>query len=918
MYKKPNIFLALVLRLPGAYITFYYVFTNDWCWRRSNVPVFNCGLAANTAEHMTKAHNQEALTEALAALMTQLASSHELHRQLMEENRALRDAASAAEPPRATAGGTRASNHVRLMADLSRRIQKYSYTIGEPDSFMRWLTRHEPIFEEDGSELSEREKTRLLLGSLEENTFHRFVDSQRDVEDIYDVTFKETVVALTKIFGAQRSLMVQRQACFHISRSSGNWEDPLEYTNHIGQVVAGAKLATMTADEWSVFLFFRGLDAPGDAAAKIYLMQFTEMAERKGETITLSQIHDEWMRFVQIKQQTKIVATSKQNPQAPVEVWKLEARKTKRRENPRFTPKWGSKDRRQPFCEYCKRAGHHISKCFLKRKDEGTETQSIKVDVVNAELSAKRSVRVNVNGKPLQFDLDTGSMITIINSESWNMIGRPPLERVEHHISCANGSEMRVLGRARVTFALKGSEYKGYVYVREKNTNLIGMSWLSQSPLMRKAMDVMVNQIEIPSAGMARLKDNPTVRSGNSQQNTKRTRITPSKPCPDTKKPWAHIYVDFAGPIDGFWFLVVEDSKTKYAEVKLTRKASAAATVDLIEEIFATHGYPDWIVTDNGTQLSSHLFKKMCESHGITHKTTATYCPRSNGAAERFADILKRVIATIKGSASINQRVLNNFLINYRNTRHAALNGATPAECHFSRKIRTTKSSPMLAERASENTEWTHYQNMMKGAYDKRNGARANTFKVDQKVYARVQHELDMVNSGRSPRVVGQGVFGSSPAAHDTSRSDGFGRVNRGNQKIECRSELNEHQSPNSRTFLERKEEVSSPCTQQLESEVQQDVSRVQPAPNLSQSLRRSQRNRRAPVRYDPCLELQSHSEDRAPKRGSAPYSDRAAARSRGLHIASNCRLAPSQGRTKDNFVKGEGVGKARGRPRWY
>uniref|UniRef100_A0A8R1EVM9 Integrase catalytic domain-containing protein n=1 Tax=Caenorhabditis japonica TaxID=281687 RepID=A0A8R1EVM9_CAEJA len=790
---------------------------------------------------MTKAHNQEALTEALAALMTQLASSNELHRQLMEENRALRDAASAAEPPRATAGGTRVPHNVRLMSDLSRRIQKYSYSIGEPDSFKRWLSRHEPIFEEDGSELSEREKTRLLLGSLEETTFHRFVDSQRDVEDVYD-----------------------------------------------------AKLATMTADEWSVFLFFRGLDAPGDAAAKMYLMQFTEMAERKGETITLSQIHDEWMRFVQIKQQTKIVATSKQNPQTPVEVWKLEASKTKRRENPKFTPKWGSKDRRPPFCDYCKRAGHHISKCFLKRKDEGTETQSIKVDVVNAELSAKRSVRVNVNGKPLQFDLDTGSMITIINSESWNMIGRPPLERVEHHISCANGSEMRVLGRA--------SDFRAK----------------SQSPLMRKAMEVMVNQIEIPSAGMARLKDNPTVRRGNCQQNTKRTRITPSKPCPDTKKPWAHIYVDFAGPINGFWFLVVEDAKTKYAEVKLTRKASAAATVDLIEDIFATHGYPDWIVSDNGTQLSSHLFKKMCESHGITHKTTATYCPRSNGAAERFVDILKRGVSKIKRSASINQRVLNNFLINYRNTPHAALNGATPAECHFSRKIRTTRSSPMLAERASENTEWTHYQNKMKGVYDKRNGARANTFKVGQKVYARVQHELDMVNSGRSPRVVRQGVFGSSPAAHDTSRSDGFGRVNRGNQKMECRSELNEHQSPNSRTFLERKEEVSSPCKQQLESEVQQDVSCVQPAPNLSQSLRRSQRNRRAPVRYDPCMELQSHSEDRAPKRGSAPYSDRAAARSRGLHIASNCRLAPSQGRTKDNFVKGEGVGKAHGRPRWY
>uniref|UniRef100_A0A8R1DHX7 RNA-directed DNA polymerase n=1 Tax=Caenorhabditis japonica TaxID=281687 RepID=A0A8R1DHX7_CAEJA len=1399
---------------------------------------------------MTKAHNQEALTEALAALMTPLASSNELHRQLMEENRALRDAASAAEPPRATAGGTRVPHN-----------------IGEPDSFKRWFSRHEPIFEEDGSELSEREKTRLLLGSLEETTFHRFVDSQRDVEDVYGVTFKETVAALMKIFGAQRSIMVQRQACFHISRSLGNWEDPLEYTNHIGQLVADAKLATMTADEWSVFLFFRGLDAPGDAAAKNYLMQFTEMAERKGDTITLSQIHDEWMRFLQIKQQTKIVATSKQNPQTPVEVRKLGASKPKRRESPKVRPEGGSKNRGPLFCEYCKKTGHHVSKCFLKKKEGNKKTQAIKVDVVNAELSAKRSVRVNVNGKPLQFDLDTGSMITLINSKSWKFIGRPPLERVEHRISCANGSEMRE-----------------YVYVREKDTNLIGMSWLSQSPLMRKAMDSMVNQIELPSAGKAasrletklteefptvfserlgrcckekaqfrtsdnappifkrarpvpygsleavekeleRLQDigviepvthskwaspivvikkkdtgktrvcgdfkcsglnkalrdeyhplptcedifgklrgsifsqidlkdaylqvemdeesqhlavinthkglfkykrmafglktapaifqrivdkmisglsgvaaylndvivsadsmeehetnlrnlfkrieeygfrvspdkctfarseisflgfivdtkgrrpdpkktsairtmkapndqkqlssflgaicfysrfvsnictlrgpldrlmkkdvtwkwtnveqeafeklktavadntmlshfrddwpiivaadasaygiggvllhtNPdgievpvahvarsltdteqrysqiekealalvytvkkchkfifgrrfhlqtdhrpllaifgsskdlpvhaqnrlvrwamtlmayeyprneddvviaeidaeddevewsndaitpvlesTIRAesekdsevskvvdlvaknswkakpseeieknwypkkdrlkiirgclllddrvvvpkslwetvlkqlhdghpgiirmkqkarsfvfwrgldaqieqivkfcDNCQTNSKMPRVTPLQPWPAPKKPWTRIHVDFAGPIDGILFLVVVDAKTKYAEVKLTRKISAVATVDLMEEIFSTHGYPELIVSDNGTQLTSQLFKQMCESHGIAHKTTATYYPRSNGAAERFVDTLKRGISKIKGSASINQQVLNNFIINYRNTPHAALNGATPAECHFSRKIRTTMSLLMPSERASEKTEWTDYQNKMKGAYDKRNGARANTFKVGQKVYARVQHELDVVNSGRSPRGVRQGVFGSSPAAHDTSRSDGFDRVNRGNQKRECRSELNEHQ-PNSRTFLERKEEVSSPCKQQLESEVQQDVSCVQPAPNLSQSLRRSQRNRRAPVRYDPCLELQSHSEDRAPKRGSAPYSDRAAARSRGLHIASNCRLAPSQGRTKDNFVKGEGVGKARGRPRWY
>uniref|UniRef100_A0A8R1I7X8 Integrase catalytic domain-containing protein n=2 Tax=Caenorhabditis japonica TaxID=281687 RepID=A0A8R1I7X8_CAEJA len=265
----------------------------------------------------------------------------------------------------------------------------------------------------------------------------------------------------------------------------------------------------------------------------------------------------------------------------------------------------------------------------------------------------------------------------------------------------------------------------------------------------------------------------------------------------------------------------------------------------------------------------------MCESHGITHKTTATYCPRSNGAAERFADILKRGIAKIKGSASINQRVLNNFLISYRNTPHAALNGATPAECHFSRK--------MLAERAFENTEWTHYQNEMKWAYDKRNGARANTFKVGQKVYARVQH-VNKWSWG----------YGKVPTAHHSATAACRTVLAKGGDKNGGRREH----------FDELVFELFAICAENSQSLTLRHSL-------VSQSLRRSQHNRRAPFRYDPCSELQSHSEDRAPKRGSAPYADRAAAHSRGLHIASNCRLAPSQGRTKGNFVKG-----GRGRPK--
>lgn len=226
----------------------------------------------------------------------------------------------------------------------------------------------------------------------------------------------------------------------------------------------------------------------------------------------------------------------------------------------------------------------------------------------------------------------------------------------------------------------------------------------------------------------------------NCQENAKMPRVVPLKLWPEPEKPWTRIHVDFCGPLNGQWLLVVVDAKSKYAEVKLTRSISAMSTVDLMEEIFSIHGYPEVLVSDNGTQFTSHFFKKMCESHGIIHKTSATYYPRSNGAAERFVDTLKRGIAKIKGEGSVNQQILNKFLISYRNTPHSALSGATPAECHFGRSIRTTMSLLMPKPDANHQADLSEYQKKMKQQYDSRNGTRAKHFQVGQQVYVKVQH----------------------------------------------------------------------------------------------------------------------------------------------------------------------------------
>ncbi|CAD6196085.1 unnamed protein product [Caenorhabditis auriculariae] len=104
------------------------------------------------------------------------------------------------------------------------------------------------------------------------------------------------------------------------------------------------------------------------------------------------------------------------------------------------------------------------------------------------------------------------------------------------------------------------------------------------------------------------------------------------------------IHIDFAGPDQGQWYLVVVDAKSKYPEVKIVHSISAANTVKVLKEIFARNGYPETIVSDNGTQFTSQQFADMCQNGHIQHIRTAPYCPQSNGQAERFVDTLKRAL----------------------------------------------------------------------------------------------------------------------------------------------------------------------------------------------------------------------------------------------------------------------------------
>ena len=105
---------------------------------------------------------------------------------------------------------------------------------------------------------------------------------------------------------------------------------------------------------------------------------------------------------------------------------------------------------------------------------------------------------------------------------------------------------------------------------------------------------------------------------------------------------------------------------------------SASKTIQVLRSVFAAHGLPDQLVSDNGPQFTSEEFTCFLRSNGIKHTLTAPYHPATNGAAERFVQTLKRAILAGRNDPRPAQHKLASFLLSYRTTPHS-VTGISPS-----------------------------------------------------------------------------------------------------------------------------------------------------------------------------------------------------------------------------------------------
>ena len=83
------------------------------------------------------------------------------------------------------------------------------------------------------------------------------------------------------------------------------------------------------------------------------------------------------------------------------------------------------------------------------------------------------------------------------------------------------------------------------------------------------------------------------------------------------EKTWTRLHVDHAGPVEGKTILIIVDAHSKWVDAHIVPSTSSSAAISKLRMIFATHGLPRTVVSDNGTAFTSSEFQQFLQQNGI-------------------------------------------------------------------------------------------------------------------------------------------------------------------------------------------------------------------------------------------------------------------------------------------------------------
>ena len=152
------------------------------------------------------------------------------------------------------------------------------------------------------------------------------------------------------------------------------------------------------------------------------------------------------------------------------------------------------------------------------------------------------------------------------------------------------------------------------------------------------------------------------------------------------KYPWQIVATDMF-----FWngddYLLVVDYYSRFWEIFKVSSTKSSAIITKMKTLFARHGIPEVLKSDNGPQYSSGDFAEFAKTWGFKHVTSSPLYPKSNGLAERTVRTAKSILT----KARKDHQDPHLALLEHRNT---PINDVgSPARLSMGRRLRSKMPS---------------------------------------------------------------------------------------------------------------------------------------------------------------------------------------------------------------------------------
>ncbi len=457
---------------------------------------------------------------------------------------------------------------------------------------------------------------------------------------------------------------------------------------------------------------------------------------------------------------------------------------------------------------------------FLSRHPlpTGDAQHNIAEEYVNflTNTSVPNALTVTDISKATDADRSLCALRTAIQSGKWNDPLVQPYKSIKEEL-CVDHQNNVILRGARIIIP-PALQQKVVQLAHEGHQGQAKTKALLREHVWFPGMDYAVKkEIQHCLACQASLPANPPEPLGSS---------------PMPRNPWEKVKIDFYGPLpSGHYLLVVIDCYSRFPETAILKSISAQKVIPQLDEIFARHGIPMHLTSDNGPPFQSHEFSRYMTALGIEHTTSTPLWPQGNAEAEAFMKPLGKAIKTAHAERRPWQQELAKFLLNYRQTPHSTT-GVPPAQLLFNRatrgKLPSMSKEYKLTDRHNEARENEERKKTKGRNYaDTRRRTRHSKIEVGDRVLVKqTRHNKLSTNFSTTPYTVVK-ITGSRVVA-----------------------ENNHHRITRNLSFFRRiPEDILTPDDEEDSIPDTRGVADTTPMQE-NQPVRRSTRNRRPAERY--------------------------------------------------------------------